>query len=375
MVTWAILQARQILFRSRAERLLADIKALELNRSSWSDAQKLMTRWGKWGSWYGDCNPEDCFYSIRIYHLPLVYPNFGFEQGPHLVTRALELGGLRSAGITAQFHVVHGVVTNREFGVSSALPVKSWITPGGDFWLRDKIGSTYWPTLDVAFREGAKLDVGNSYLIARHPNHGLIHRRTILEVHFTPDETPEEQSALTDFRFDCLTRWTACSSRGELLPRAAAEDEADERAWGTASEDADLELDCLPTVQIRAREEQNILVGEITRSKALPKLTDSNQTPIDSWLTDIRLQEVLKGKAPVSTGEILRVVIYCKNGNERCSQPSSRSRYILMGESVPAWSNVKDQNFFSSVCGVVPATPENLGAARAGVQQDFGPIY
>lgn len=57
----------------RAEALLADIKSLSLNRSSWSDAQKLMTRWGRWGGWYGNCNEEDCSYSVRIYHLPLEF--------------------------------------------------------------------------------------------------------------------------------------------------------------------------------------------------------------------------------------------------------------------------------------------------------------
>ena len=45
---WLTIEARQWLFRTRAEALLADIKFLELHQSSWPDAQKLMTRWGKW---------------------------------------------------------------------------------------------------------------------------------------------------------------------------------------------------------------------------------------------------------------------------------------------------------------------------------------
>src|SRR3954462_4702142 len=90
IVGWAFLQARQQLFRMRAERLLTDIKSLEVNRSSWSDAQKLMTRWDQWGGWYGSCNAQKCSYVIRIDHLRLIQPSFVLEDGPHLGTRVLE---------------------------------------------------------------------------------------------------------------------------------------------------------------------------------------------------------------------------------------------------------------------------------------------
>ncbi len=227
-IGWLAMEARQWLFRSRAEALLADIKSLELNHSSWSDAQKLMTRWGKWGSWSGNCNSEDCSYYILISHLPQVYPDFMFEEGPHIGARVLQLVGLRSAGVTARFHVTHGRVTEKGFGMSVALPVNTWITPGGDFWLREKYGSAYWPTLDVAFREGAKPD-STPDQFAEHPNRGFIQRRILLEASFTPEESSEEQAALTDFHFNCITRWRPCMARGEILPRAEEEFEAEGR--------------------------------------------------------------------------------------------------------------------------------------------------
>jgi hypothetical protein len=221
------MMARQWLFRMRAESLLADIKSLNVDRSSWADAQTLMTHWGRWGGWYGSCSDRDCSYNIRIYHLPLVYPAFVFEDGPHLTTRILELSGLRSAAVTASFHVVHGVVREKGFGMSVALPVSKWITPKSGFWLTDRIGSTYWPSLDVASFEGTKLRGANPSTVAKHPNRGFIQRRTILEASFTPEEIPAERAALTDFHFDCITRWVACSSLEELLPRAEEEFKAD----------------------------------------------------------------------------------------------------------------------------------------------------
>ena len=129
IASWLGLEVSQWLFRTRAERLLADIKSLQVNHSSWSDAQTLMFRWGKWGGWYGSCTPEDCRYSITVRHFSLIYPGFVFEEGPHLGARILESLGLRSAGVSATFHVVHGIVTEKGFGMSAALPVSNWITP------------------------------------------------------------------------------------------------------------------------------------------------------------------------------------------------------------------------------------------------------
>jgi hypothetical protein len=225
---WLVMEARQWLFRARAEALLSDIKSLELNHSSWSDAQTLMTRWGKWGSWYRNCNSEDCDYTILIGHLPQVYPDFVFVEGPHLGARALQLVGLRSAGVTARLRVSHGLVTRKGFGMSVALPVSKWITPGGDLWLREKNGSSYWPTLDVAFQEKAKPD-STPDQFAEHPNRGFIQRRILLEASFSPQESPDEQAALTDFHFDCITRWRPCTNRSEILPRAVEEFEAEGR--------------------------------------------------------------------------------------------------------------------------------------------------
>jgi hypothetical protein len=221
------IEVSQWLFRMRAEALLADIKSLNVNRGSWSDAQRFMTRWGHWGQWYGNCNKYDCSYSVRIYHLSSIYPTFVFEEGPHLSARTLELLGLRSAAVTARFDIVHGAITNKGFGMSVALPVSKWIDPGDSFWLMEKNGSAYWPSLDVASFEGVKLRGTTPFDITRHPNRGFIQRRTILEASFTPEEDPAEQTALMDFHFDCITRWVACSSGEELLPRAEEEFRAD----------------------------------------------------------------------------------------------------------------------------------------------------
>jgi hypothetical protein len=371
---WLVMQASQWLFRKRAEALLGDIKSLQLNRSSWSDAQKFMTRWGSWGGWYGICNSEDCSYSVQIYHLPLVYPAFAFEEGPHIGTRILQSVGLRSAAVSARFHVVHGIVTNKGFGYSVALPVSQWITPGGGFWLKERIGSTYWPTLDVAFREAAKLGDSIPYTIAMHPNRSLIHRRTILEVHFTPEEAAEKQAALTDMRFDCITRWIACSDRGELLPAAAMEDDADSQQSEKAAADGSSRSIC-PAIRFRAREEQEVLVAKIVSGQPAQRPAIAGFNSLDHWLTYARVEEVLKGGAHARVGDGLLVVLYCSDDEAKCSRPLPGTQVILAGMIFPGTSDSGVLNFDGGACGIIEATPRNVAEAREGVNEDFGPRY
>lgn len=59
-------QIQQRILRWRAERLLADMRELQSHKGTWADAQKIMTRWGAWGSYEGACTQEQCDYYIRI---------------------------------------------------------------------------------------------------------------------------------------------------------------------------------------------------------------------------------------------------------------------------------------------------------------------
>ncbi len=45
----ALIVIQQHILGWRAERLLADVRALDLGKSTWVDAQSIMTRWGAWG--------------------------------------------------------------------------------------------------------------------------------------------------------------------------------------------------------------------------------------------------------------------------------------------------------------------------------------
>src|ERR1700722_20692162 len=66
LVLLAAVQISQRITRRRAEHLLSDLRGLQLERSSWSDAQALMQHWGRWGHYEGICDASHCDYEIQF---------------------------------------------------------------------------------------------------------------------------------------------------------------------------------------------------------------------------------------------------------------------------------------------------------------------
>src|SRR5580704_11768484 len=75
LVLLATVQISQRITRRRAEHLLSDLRGLQLERSSWSGAQTLMKRWGRWGHYKGTCNADHCDYEIQ-------FDSIGMVTGP-----------------------------------------------------------------------------------------------------------------------------------------------------------------------------------------------------------------------------------------------------------------------------------------------------
>ena len=210
VVVWGAARYRQLIFRRKAEALFVDIKSLELQRSTWSDAQMLVTRWGRSGTSNGDCNaPAGCTYRIEIDDWLFDGPEFVYQEGPHIGARILDQVGLRNSRAFAEFNIARGVVTTRTFGMSVTLPFRDWGIP-----------LSYWPSLDASFSEREALGVSDPVSGGMPPLHTLHMRRIRLEALFTPQESMAEQKALMDFRFDCITQWHPCESRAEIMPEA-----------------------------------------------------------------------------------------------------------------------------------------------------------
>ena len=64
--TAAAIQIEQRLLRTRAEHLIEDIRSLELRRSTWADAQRVLARWGAAGHYEGSCASSSCDYEVEF---------------------------------------------------------------------------------------------------------------------------------------------------------------------------------------------------------------------------------------------------------------------------------------------------------------------
>jgi hypothetical protein len=207
-VAWISGEAAQWLLRWRAEKLLADIRTLQVNHSTWPDAQQTTEKWAQWGAPKPGCTADACTVQIDLVQTlqPFLVgsPQVGARNW---LPRIVDHTGLRSVAARAGFTVEHGIVTSRWFGEQVTLPVRDWGPPDG-----------YIPYLSASsaatshFRE----IVGDSPLL--HPNRTLQHTQGYIQVSYSPAEDPAEQSALMDFRFSCLTQLRPCHSVGDILP-------------------------------------------------------------------------------------------------------------------------------------------------------------
>jgi len=205
---WVWGEGYQWLLRWRAEQLLSDVRSLEINRSGWSDAQRVMARWSQWGKSSVTCTADACAYQINVIQsLPPTLGGYPDKGVKNWLPKMMGHLGLRGAAARGAFAVQHGVVTEKGFGEQVTLPVGDW-----DPTL------TYVPYLTVSSHTSFKFHERAGEFPHLHPNRMVQTYPHGMNVSFAPDEDPSEQALLMDFRFSCVTQLRPCQSEGEILP-------------------------------------------------------------------------------------------------------------------------------------------------------------
>ncbi len=205
---WVFGEGYQWLLRWRAERLLSDVRALDVNRSGWAEAQKMMQRWGQWSVPTAKCSAESCTYQIDL--VQSLYPMLGGTPSKGAKNRLPKMVGhlgLRSAAARAGFTLQHGVVTEKWFGEQVTLPVQDWDLSAG-----------YVPYLSVSSHESSTF-----HDHVRDPDQLFANRLVRIypygmNASFAVNENPSEQALLMDFRFNCITQIRPCRDVVEMLP-------------------------------------------------------------------------------------------------------------------------------------------------------------
>lgn len=211
---WLAAYTDQWILRWRAEKLLADIDSIQINRSTWADAETLIAKWRKNHDVSVLCGDEGCEYSLHYSHILLPalrgYPDEGVKN---YLPRLIDHIGLRSEAVMGSLREKDGVLVEKGFAEEVALPVRVWFDRGG----------AYVPELAVWSGETTQFhryEPGLGSPDARRTARNMKGPYG-LGVRFLPTEDVAERAALMDFRMSCLTRLSPCLNEGEILPEGA----------------------------------------------------------------------------------------------------------------------------------------------------------
>jgi len=215
VIAWVLGEVSQWLLRYRAEKLLVDIRSLEINRSKSEEAQALLTKWREWGEVESVCNAGTCHSYVFIRSGFPEMLRGGPEEGPaNLIPRIFDQIGLRTVGARAGFTLENGVVTSKGFVEMVALPVHDW-------FLR---GNAYVPELAISVDEASAFSDYDLHFVA--PSHPFRMAHFMkgpygVIIKFKPEEQISEQTAMMDFHFSCMTQFFPCHKESDILPASA----------------------------------------------------------------------------------------------------------------------------------------------------------
>ena len=120
---WAFGEAAQQLLSWHAQHLLADIRAIEVNHTTWFEAVPIMQKWSRWGAAKAGCSEASCDYRINLVRaLPPFLIGTPEAAARNFLPRLIDHVGLRTAAVRAGLTVEHGIVTSKWF----APPVSCW---------------------------------------------------------------------------------------------------------------------------------------------------------------------------------------------------------------------------------------------------------
>jgi hypothetical protein len=331
LVLFSVVQIGQWVARWRAERLLSDIRSLRLQRSTWSDAQRIISRWGRWGRYAGSCDASNCEYDIRINDWTTDVA-LGLNRFPHFVRVAqpilpklMPLFGARLPEVYSRISVHDGKVVGISFSVATVVPHLDGV-------LMSSAVSTAHPEFYGEWPERSP-----------HPEYSLVMRTGTIHIFFTEfdaDAKDEDLEWLMEFNLSCMTRLSACKEDSDLRPSALAH-------YLAESKDRSLFWDRLAKCDYPLQQ-----LVEAAEDIALVRATfTSGSDPAEPSSMTGALIENLKGNSSWQVGET-RSVAQTSGPNDRTNPEQIVLFYADENPVNPHY------------CGVIPATSQNLRIVR-----------
>lgn len=336
LILAVVIRVDQYLLRRKAERLLADLKSLEMRKSTHQDARQVIDRWKEEVYKKGPCEPAWCDVRISLGDVFERHVMF-FTNHPRLVYLYQLLGG-RPAMIDGFIRVRKNIVWGK--GIMAGV---------ASYFGRDQNGGWFFFSLIGQAGSGSP-----DFISALHPEYavGTPSGCTFCKeahVTFTPYTDSAEVKRLMDINFSCLTNWHPCKTKADILPTAWNEYTAEEK-----SKENSVQRMCSPdVVRVLSRESRRVVIGEVTKaepSAGYGEVTVLLKGDFKSWNPHFPL-------APENYSFSESLPMKEKLGD----------RYVLFFEH-PIVTYRVDHD---PVCTALPATAANVGAVRLGVAEDW----
>jgi hypothetical protein len=373
-------QIEQHIFRRKAERLLADVQALELRQTPWSDVQSLLQRWRPDIDSRFPCNDSECsiimdeavfsFLHSKTFFLRLDdylrwRMKLSYEEGPfiraeeRLLPIYIRLGG-RLALVSASFAARQGILWSKNFSINI------WVDNPDLF-----AGNVYglFAAADTVPRFIGSPANSIAPQVELHPNYtigGPDGCEVCIAgwVKFTPYANSADIHRLMQFDLSCLTRFHQCFTQTDVMPVAWKQYEAEspqlQEMW-------DKPPGCSPSVlELLGRDSIKVATGEVTGAVRNDHIWP---TGIRDGHVPIRVLAALKGLPDWKPGQIRIVHITAASSGQEAELHKGK-QLILFG----AWGGRHAQieiDLPRGGCSIVPLNGLNLTLVQRGIAQDY----
>jgi len=368
MLAFAAVQFQQRLLRWRAERLLADIRQIQMGNSTWVEAQRLMHRWGEWGYYEGSCTTERCSYQVVLQDLFRAHPTF-YVSGDEVHQQTQErhccrwlqkpykvLGG-RFTSVYARIEIKNGIIWTKSFDLSIDLfpnhPLQ--YVSEGDAFVATADGITRFNTHRMTL-----LGSHHEYMIDAL---GTCSGCRYIETSFTPFADSQIVQQLLDFNLDCITRWRECEEPGDIMPSAWRLYSQEKSASPANDENRDT---CNLPLEYAARDSWYVAIAKVLKTRKTDEGRWSRQIVSLGPVTSMKKRKHQGPQIPL--GEFVPFPPeYYSNQRDLSNLRPGDLLILLLGKGFDE-SDVVSHG--PDRCGFFKYSQENLDAVQRGIGRD-----
>lgn len=349
LAPFVAVQVQEWMFRYRAGRLLADMRALQLHQAGIPEIQAIFMRWNH------EERPTCCWFETGLWLGPTP-PDFADPES--LWFRLFRMYGGRFARVTARAAVDDSRAW-KSFYFEIELEtsrVRGSPNEGHDV-LSGVTGAA--PRFSIQHHWHG-LTLHPHYVVEVHVRNWYAHTPDI-SVQFDQQADPKDIARLATFDLSCLTRLWPCRRAGDLMPAAAAQYAREEPQLARARKE---HVCSTQIISLMARDAEYVGVVTVT----------GHNSRGDAYVPVVRLDETFKPGSRWKIGQERGLFVFVDDdttdwGHNLPPEVQPGRQFIL----VTSTSQYEPRSETVERCGIVPLNAENLQLVRQAIAKNLTP--